>query len=661
MQSVFIRLLKVYKRHGFLVRTGLNPYYFAEADAPFARLCDASGQPVGVGAGLAPQEIQFLELLLGTVKPSNVLVIGNAFGWSAIAAAMSAPDANVVAMEAGLEGDATARGTVLTHAIAAEEHLRVKVVTALSPRDTAGVVAREFGGQLLDFVLIDGLHANEQLLRDIDGVLPHAAPGCIFFLHDVLSWHMVGAFDSAVFGSERERRILTRCPSGPGLVFPSTLGVDAREIVEAFVDDTTDVAAMHAELGASADRPGARLERRLADGWALRRLGLAGTWAAEGKTEMECEELQRAADEAPDDASVQYEVGVRHADRARWSDAERTLRRALTLAPDWALPLQQLGRVLRERGELAEARERLEQAAASEPAWAAPCFELGLVARALGETVDAYHWFRKAADLAPEWALASLECGRAAIESGEHAAAMRVLRPVLDAGVVTHGVPHLLALATERHSGLAAATPIFLLAAAVSPGVAEVQFDAARMLAARGDEAAALDHFVLAGGLRPEWDAPWSEAFALACRLGRVADAVLAANHLGMLGIASPETWLAVANMEAGAGGGEAARQAALRVLHLRSEPTDPLKVLGMRLMEKGDVTSAERLFADLVGRFPEWAGVHFERGRALETLGRADEASVAYERAATLRPQWSGPKDALARLRSIAPVRKAS
>lgn len=770
MQNVFLRLLKAYKRHGYSVRAGLNPFYFAEADAPFARLYGADGTPVGVGAGLAPQEVQFLELLLGTITPANALVVGNAFGWSSIAVGLSAPGASVVAMEAGIEGDGTEVGTALTHAIAADEGVDVRVVSAFSPRDTAAVVADAWQGQPLDFVLIDGLHVNEQLLRDIEGVVPFASDRCVFFMHDVLSWHMLEAFNDAPFPSGFERRLLTRLPSGPGLVFPATLPDEAREIIDGFCDDTIDLAAVLADLGATASRPGARLEQRLARGWRHRRAGMAQTYAVEGRTDLEEDQLRQYVQEQPEDASAQYRLGIHHANHKHWSEAETCLRAAVASAPEWPLPAQQLGRALRETGKVADARQALERAAVLAPAWAAPVFELGLLAEQQGDCAEAfarlsqavdlepdwalahdacgraaywlgteyadagrwvdaeqvlresvlrrpgwaaslqqlgrvlrergalaeardyleqartlepdwappffelgqvalasqahdeaYHWFLAAVTLDPDWTLAALECGRLAFALEEYAEAATQFRTVLDAGVVDHNVPHLLALATERTAGAAAATPIFQLAAAVLPQSAEVQFDLARVFGAGGHEDVALGHFLKAGSLKPEWELCWQEAFALACRLGCAADADRAATQLALLGIESVEAWLAVANMDADAGAGEAARQAGLRVLALRPEPMEPLKALGLRLLDRGDAAAAERLFRDLAERFPDWAGVFFQRGRALERLARFEEARLVYERAATLRPAWTDAQEALARIQLTAPARRAS
>ena len=209
MADVFVALLKVYRRHGFRIRTGLNPLYFGDSDAAFTRLFRDDGTPVSVGAGLAPQEIHFLECLFeGGFRPKNILIIGNAFGWSTNALALLSPDATVVAMDAGSEGKETRVGADLTRTIAAVDDLNVRVVEALSPRDVARVVAAEFGDGRVDFVLIDGLHTNEQLLRDFEAVAPHASADCVFVLHDVLNWHMLEAFHALDVGSDRERCIL---------------------------------------------------------------------------------------------------------------------------------------------------------------------------------------------------------------------------------------------------------------------------------------------------------------------------------------------------------------------------------------------------------------------------------------------------------------------
>jgi tetratricopeptide (TPR) repeat protein/predicted O-methyltransferase YrrM len=661
MQNVFLRLLRAYKRHGFVVRAGLNPFYFGDPDAPFARLFSEHGDALGVGAGLAPQEIQFLELLLAAERPANALVIGNAFGWSTIALAMLLPGAPVVAMEAGLEGDSTDAGSALTHAIAVEEQLRVKVVSALSPRDTASVVARELGGAPLELVLIDGLHVNEQLVRDIEGLLPHASPACIFVVHDVLSWHMLAAFNGVDVGPGRERRILTRCPSGMGVVFPSSITAEAREVLDAFTDPTVDVAAHHVQLGATEDEPGVSLKSRLARGWKHRRLAMAATYAMEGRADLEIEQLALASDERPTDGIAQFHIGTHHADRQRWLEAERHLREAAALCPDWAAPAQQLGRALRERGRHGEARQALERAARLEPTWATPFFELGLVATAEGDAHEAYRQFAKAAELAPGWMAAIVELGRAAYNVGDDAVAVRALRLAVDAGDVSLPVVHMLALSTERQEGAKAAMPIFDLALAVAPRSADVQFDCARMHAIRGDEERALQHFMRAGSLRPSWPGPWVEAFPLACRLGRAAEADRAVTMQAAIGEESADAWFTVASLHAAAGNGESARRATSRAMELQPVPCGAIKTIARALLEVGDAVSSEAVLGDALGRFPEWAGAHFARGCALESLKRLRDARDAYARASALRPAWADASEAFARVSARIPVSAAS
>src|SRR5262245_20830242 len=321
MASVFPRLLKAYRRHGLLVRTGLNPLYFADPDAGFTHFFRDHRTPLNVGGGLAPIEIHFLEdLFAGRYSPRNVLIIGNAFGWSTLALGLMLPRARVVAIDAGLEGDAPAEGADLTRRVAAEEGVDVRVVDALSPRDLPRVVKAEFD-RPLDFVLVDGLHTNEQLARDFNAAASLSADSCVFLFHDVLHWHMVAGFDGLPVGSGRERRLLTRCASGMGIVFPSTLDHLAREAIEAYCDDTVDLVAFHASVGASARTAGPELASRLSRGWKQRRFGTAVICELEGKRDCADAELALAALESHDDAHVQLRIGDHYLDRGRWVEA----------------------------------------------------------------------------------------------------------------------------------------------------------------------------------------------------------------------------------------------------------------------------------------------------------------------------------------------------
>jgi len=54
-----------------------------------------------------------------------------------------------------------------------------------SPRDTSDILKRHLvPGEKLDFVFIDGGHFSEQVIRDVEGVLPFLAPKNIIVFHD---------------------------------------------------------------------------------------------------------------------------------------------------------------------------------------------------------------------------------------------------------------------------------------------------------------------------------------------------------------------------------------------------------------------------------------------------------------------------------------------
>lgn len=640
--SVFMRLLAAYRRHGYRVRAGLNPHYFADPDAAFAHFFDQAGRALAVGGGIDPQELHFLELLVGAgVRPERVLIIGNAFGWSTLAMGMLLPSSTVVAMEADLEGDSTAIGTALTAKIGGEEGLNVRVVQALSPRDTAAVVAREFDGKPLDLVFVDGLHVNEQLVRDVEGVLPFCGEKTVIILHDVLSWHMVQAFESIEFGPGRERRILTRTPSGIGLVYPSDCPQPVRDVIDTFCDETVDIGRLFSDLGATPEMPGRQLEARFSKGWKYRRLGMAKTHACEGRLDDERREVAQLAAERPHDPIALYELGVWDTHHSRWSDGIKSLRTACALAPTWAAPAHQLGRALREAGQLQEARSCLGRAATLEPTWAAPHLELGFCASAEDDHTQAAAHFSAALALDPSWRLAELEFGLASFRSGETATAKRVLTRVLESAPNEASACHALALATESTDGITAALDLFRRAASLNRSSADAQFDLARALTASGDLAAATQMFLTALELRPDW----AEAhFDLGTALMRAGDEAGASAHFARAMTLRPE-WtdarLACGRLAYDQQAFALCVDAVAPLASRPDAPADAVHLLALSLERTGDLEQARTWLVRASELIPDSADVALDLGRIATALGDDRSAVSHFAAAIRLRPTW--------------------
>jgi len=233
--TAFTRLLDIYHRAGFQVRTGLNPYQFDNhRDAPFTALY-RDGQILPTGGGVAVQEIYFFETLFEEYHPKRIFVIGNAFGWSTLLLALLNPAARVVALDCGIEGAWAKAGIDLTNRIAAAEGLPARVVFGTSPQDVDSVVAEHLGS--VDFAFIDGLHTNEQQEKDSDAVRKCASADCVYVAHDVINWHMLDGFERIAAKSPGMiARILIRTPSGIGVLSPVSLEPAIGSRLNAFCD-----------------------------------------------------------------------------------------------------------------------------------------------------------------------------------------------------------------------------------------------------------------------------------------------------------------------------------------------------------------------------------------------------------------------------------------
>ena len=214
------RLFELYRRRGFSLLSGLNPTYFdGHNNANFTWLIK-NGESWTNGLGIALQEVYFLETLFADFHPRRVLIIGNSFGWSALAIALANPGARVIAMDAGFDQNSL-KGIELTNELAADAGLKLRAVKGVSPQDVA-FVAREFGGAV-DFAFIDGLHNNEQVLLDWRAIHQVAAPDAVFLFHDVYAWNLHDGIGRIRAESGLDVKMLMATPSGMALAYPAAL------------------------------------------------------------------------------------------------------------------------------------------------------------------------------------------------------------------------------------------------------------------------------------------------------------------------------------------------------------------------------------------------------------------------------------------------------
>lgn len=238
--AVFPQLYELYTACGFEIRSSLNPYHFGNSgtmELPFTYFLK-EGQLVCKGGGIGASEIYFLEALFEDYKPTNIFVIGNAFGWSTTALSLICPDARVVAIDSCEEGGGATLGLQVTKLISEREGLDVVAVRASSPADVSAVCDEHFSSPI-DFAFIDGDHTNEQMAADFEAILKQAHEETVYVFHDVINWKLTDAFwQIAEERPELIFKLLFAPPSGIGIAYPPDLKPKIGAAVEAFAGET---------------------------------------------------------------------------------------------------------------------------------------------------------------------------------------------------------------------------------------------------------------------------------------------------------------------------------------------------------------------------------------------------------------------------------------
>ena len=233
-KPVYLKLIEMYNNYGYRIRTGLNPHQVNHPLAPFTAVYK-DDEILTTGGGISLQEVYFLECLFSDYQPKNIFCIGNAFGWSSIAISLLNPNANVVCIDAGIEGKDNNAGIELTNRMANNEGLNLTVIKGFSPDDVDHVV-KDCLDDTLDFVFIDGMHTNEQLLKDYNAITKHIHPDSIILFHDVLMFEMEKSFDEIVYDFNKQHCILHRTESGMGILLPLHPSTHVLNVIDAFTE-----------------------------------------------------------------------------------------------------------------------------------------------------------------------------------------------------------------------------------------------------------------------------------------------------------------------------------------------------------------------------------------------------------------------------------------
>jgi hypothetical protein len=95
-------------------------------------------------------------------------------------------DSEIDVMDAELEGAFNTVGSELTKKFSEKYYDgRIRFIKGFCPTDL-----NLLGEKKYDLIFMDGLHTDEQQLRDLAGLIPFAGAGCVIYLHDVMLLQM---------------------------------------------------------------------------------------------------------------------------------------------------------------------------------------------------------------------------------------------------------------------------------------------------------------------------------------------------------------------------------------------------------------------------------------------------------------------------------------
>jgi Methyltransferase domain len=130
--------------------------------------------------------------------PSSIFIIGNAFGCATFILADLFPAAQIDVIDANCEGADNSTGSDLTRRIAAADFPNVQLTTGYSPQD----VSKATRSEKYQFVFIDGLHTNEQMFADFEGIRALLDTTAVVLFHDVASHRMFSAWQKVLAVAE---------------------------------------------------------------------------------------------------------------------------------------------------------------------------------------------------------------------------------------------------------------------------------------------------------------------------------------------------------------------------------------------------------------------------------------------------------------------------
>lgn len=178
------KVVSAYLEQGYRVDLG-NPSRL------YSSIVDAkTDKTLWTGGGCSPSDALLFTCISRLISPNAIFIIGNAFGLSTFILADLFPTSHIDVIDAESEGADNSLGSDLTRRIAAAHFPNVHLTKGYSPQE----ISKAARSAKYQFAFVDGLHTDEQMVADFDGLRPILDTSAVVVFHDVALCKMSAAW-----------------------------------------------------------------------------------------------------------------------------------------------------------------------------------------------------------------------------------------------------------------------------------------------------------------------------------------------------------------------------------------------------------------------------------------------------------------------------------
>jgi predicted O-methyltransferase YrrM len=227
--NVFGELNSRYNKNGMSVMGGFCPALVDSLPSAKGNFIKKDNILLSSSAGISNEEAFIIHGLCEQVKPKNILIIGNSYGFSTVFLALSNPDSNLLAFD-----KYRTEGIKVTNQVLSGLDNKL-VVEGSTPDDISPLVQKHFKGEKLDFVLIDAVHTNEMQIKEFNILKNLLSEQSVVVFHDVIKDDMIQSFE--LLKEENKKfnfRLINKSTTGLGVCFKSDVTKELRSYLDYF-------------------------------------------------------------------------------------------------------------------------------------------------------------------------------------------------------------------------------------------------------------------------------------------------------------------------------------------------------------------------------------------------------------------------------------------